>query len=454
MIVAEPPGKFALIKECLSGLFLQADDHELSQVIIANSLPDLAQVDALRREEHPNSNAIIIQAGELWKAAEHIVRRRVGPPQGDVILEPDDVPLSNDAKLLLRRAFYDCERISLEIFPDGEASISVLRVHGWLRQSIVGPLPLPFFVKIAGTRAIDREIRNYRLYAKHYIPFNLRPNIDDTRCVRTRSSAALVGDFVDDAVPLRQYLRLGQGVGVLFALFETSLRGFRLQPFAKGQTPRANFLDGFVKNRIRADELTVEVINRARTFGLSIAPADLQASICQAAENISCLVGPYHGDLHSGNVMVRGSDAILIDFSSSGDGPLTADPAALEVSLMFGTEGVDDADSFEGWRQFADEIYEGNVHTLHPPALSEGGADIFSWLRRSIRELRLILLGCNAPELEAKIVLATHLMRYARLGKYVMGNPNTAAFDRHAYALVVAERIVKGLAPISPGRNS
>jgi len=148
--------------------------------------------------------------------------------------------------------------------------------------------------------------------------------------------------------------------------------------------------------------------------------------------------------------MVRGGDAILIDFSSAGDGPLTADPAALEVSLMFGTDEDDTASSFNAWRAFVDQIYEDNVQSLHPPVLAEGKPSPFSWLRRSIRELRHILLGCNVGEMEAKIVLAAYLMRYARLGKDAMEKGDTIAFERHVFALAVAERIVLGLASTNP----
>jgi hypothetical protein len=445
VIVADAPGKFALIKECLSGFFLQAEDHELLPVVLVHSLADLTQVDALRKKDYPASRSKIFQINQLWKAAELIARHPIGPPAGDVKIEPDDIPCSSDVRLLLQRAFSDCERIFLERLSGGKASISVYRVHAWLRESIVGIRPLPFFVKIAEPRPIEDEKFNYDNYADHYIPFNLRPNLDRRRCVRMRSCAALVGNFVDDAVPLRKCLRLGQGIGTLFALFETSLRGFRLQPFAPGQGPRSGVLAGFVKDRIKADEITQEVVDRGRDFGLSLSPAEMQTRLCQEAENLSCLIGPYHGDLHPGNVMVRGGDAILIDFSSVGNGPLTADPAALEVSLMFGTDEADKEDSFNEWRKFTDQIYEGNVQTLHPPALSESKPGAFSWLRRSIRELRHILLGCKVEEQEAKIVLAAYLMRYARLGNEALKRGDKIAFDRHAYAVVVAERIVKGL---------
>src|SRR6266540_1346820 len=88
VMVADAPRKFALIKECFSGLFLRAEDHELLPVVLAHSLEDLVQIAALRDKEHPGSNATIAFVPELWRAAEVIARHHVGPPAGDVIFEP------------------------------------------------------------------------------------------------------------------------------------------------------------------------------------------------------------------------------------------------------------------------------------------------------------------------------------------------------------------------------
>jgi hypothetical protein len=204
--------------------------------------------------------------------------------------------------LLLRRAFYDCDRIYLETLGGGKASMSVFRVHAWMKQSEVGPLPLPFFAKIARPGEVDTEKYNYRAYAELYIPFNLRPNIDRRRCVQTRAKAALIGNFVDDAVPLRESLRSGHGIGSLFSLFETTLKGFRLQPFASGQKAALGQLEYFVNGRIKIDDLLkkTDVIARAQGLGLTVSPQELHDKICAAARLLECITGPNHGDLHTG----------------------------------------------------------------------------------------------------------------------------------------------------------
>jgi hypothetical protein len=423
---------------------------------MVHSNEDLRQVDALRTIDYPNSTSKIFLASETWKAAEFIARHHIGPPAEKVAIDAPGIALSDEVKLLLRRAFYDCDYIFLKSIPGGKASMAVYGLHARMKESVAGPRPLPFFVKVAEPKLIEEEKKKYQDYAEYYIPFHLRPNLNQNRCVRTSSRAALVGNFVDDAIPLRKSLRLGQGIGALFSLFETSLKGFRLQPFAPGQRPRDDVLSGFLKGRIKVDKITTDVVNRAQILDLSLSPVELEAQLRQKAEGLPCRIGPCHGDLHSGNVMVRGGDAILIDFSSADKGPLTADPAALEVSLIFGTDEDDEGNSFAEWRAFTDQIYQPTARTLRPPALYEGRPSPYSWLRRSIRELRHILLGCEAGELEAKLGLAAYLMRYARLGAESFKNPNlnSLAFDRHAYALVIAERIVTGLSDDSIAKGN
>ena len=56
--------------------------------------------------------------------------------------------------------------------------------------------------------------------------------------------------------------------------------------------------------------------------------------------------------------------------------------------------------------------------------------------------------GCNAGIEEAKIVLAAYFLRFARLEVEDLPDKDIKllAFDRHAYAVVVAERIVQTIA--------
>lgn len=462
VVLADLPNQFGLLRECCTKIFPQAEDHGLAVAVVVHSDEEFIQAESIQKEYNGISGFRIYVISALPNAAEYVARHRIVPSPGDLRIEPLTIKLEEDDILLLRRAFYDCDRIHLETLGGGKASMKVFRVQAWMKQSEVGPLPLPFFVKIAKPGEVKDEKSNYRRYAEHYIPFNLRPNIDRHRCVRTRNKAALVGNFVDDAVPLRDALQIGYGIGSLFSLFETTLKGFRLQPFASGKKAEFGLLEPYVQARIKIEDLLKkpDVITRAHELGLTMTPQELHDKIRQAARPLASIFGPNHNDLHTGNVMIRGGDAILIDFGSTNHGPLTADPATLEASLMFGTDSTEKESDFPEWQQFVDEIYGGDVSTLRPPALFETKPGKFSWLRRSLRELRHVLLACEGSGEEAKIMLATYLMRYARLDLETLKTDEAAlkrdeatslAFARHCYALVVAERVVRSFTEVHPG---
>jgi hypothetical protein len=458
LIVAGLPGQFSVLRECGAKIFPHAEDHGLVLATIVHSDEEIAQADSIQKSFKGTSCSRIFVLSALGNAAEFIARHRIAPSPGTLQIDPPTAKLDDEDRLLLHRAFYDCDRIYLEPIGGGKASMSVFRVHAWMKQSEVGPLPLPFFAKIAKPSEVDTEKFNYRMYAESYIPFNLRPNIDRRRCVATRAKAALIGNFVDDAVPLRKALQSGHGIGSVFSLFETTLKNFRLQPFASGKKPETGWLERFATGRIKLDELAAKskVVARAQALGLTATPQELNDRIAAAARPLACIIGPNHGDLHTGNVMVRGGDAILIDFGSASHGPLTADPATLEVSLMFGTDSWETENDFTEWQQFIDEIYPTNAMNLRPPALFENKPGSSSWLRRSLRELRHVLLACEGSSMEAQVMLAAYLMRYARLDIETLDEDSakTLAFDRHCYSLVVAERIVKGFTIEAPNEGA
>jgi hypothetical protein len=448
IVIADPPLRMGFLRTCIESLKPVAEDYGLSFIIIAQSSDHFHQISKYWQELKISDEPRIYLPNDLGYAAEYIVRKETGPPLGKTKIQTSGFKVSPRIKHLLQRAFYDCEKIHLEKLGGGRNSLNVYSVDAWLVRSRVGPRPLPFFIKIADPEIIKHELLNYDCYAELYIPFHLRPNVVQKRCVTIRGLSAIVGNLVDEAMPLRQALRSGHGAGALFTLFETSLKGFRFQPSTGGQIPRSMNLADFVKGKIRANEIKPHVVKRAQQeFGLSMRPTVMEDSLLQQAKSLpNCLAGPYHGDLHPANVLIRGRDAILIDFSSASDGPLTADPAALEVSLLFGTDKDDNSKYFANWIDFIDDIYCTTDLTLRPPALQESEPGHFSWLRKPLRELRHILLGCDCDVRESEIVLATYLMRYARLGiEFIPSNLNKLALDRHAYALVIAERIVKRL---------
>jgi hypothetical protein len=462
LLVADGPGRYSLLPKCYHEAFKPSFEYGLKAAVLAFNDSDALQFAATKKLQLNTLPFTIFRMADIWQAAQAAAEHNPGPSAGTVSIEPEKIVLTSLQQLLLRRAFRDCSQIYLEGMEGGVETAGAFRLHASFKGSFVGPRPLPFFVKVGKTSTITREIDNYLAFGLPFIPFHLRPQIAEDRCIKTADQSLLVGTFVDDAIELRESLRTGQGRGILISLFETTLRGFRAQPLAAAERPTPDVLKAFVEDRVGINRLRKDFSHRIEeaksTMGLTLEPEEILRLVTNAAATRSILQGPYHADLHSGNVMVRFADAILIDFSKTNyRGPLTADPATLEVSLVFGTDKHDlgdndnTADIFEEWQRFADEIYASGS-SLRPPALFESKPGPNSWLRRSVRELRHVLMGCETEELDAKIVLCAYLMRHARLGQEKL--PDKAAFQelaekRHTYALVIAERLARSFATLT-----
>ena len=206
---------------------------------------------------------------------------------------------------------------------------------------------------------------------------------------------------------------------------------------------KTGVLESFLEAKVRAHEIEIKQPQRIqflREFNQNRTPQEIEQLLKKHASKIITREGPYHGDLHYGNIMVRNRDAIVIDYGSMGPfGPLYADPAVLEVSLVFGTDDDDDPNGFESWREFVDYIF---TDPINPP-LPDSRFPQFAWLHKAIRELRHVVACCGVEKNEALIILAGCLMRYGRNSplKLVNSGLDSLAEKRRSYALVVAYQI-------------
>ena len=119
--------------------------------------------------------------------------------------------------------------------------------------------------------------------------------------------------------------------------------------------------------------------------------------------------GPIHGDLHGDNVRVRRGDAILIDFYSAKQGPVVADIAHLETSIVFATP-PDYVDPIQNgpWRQTVDQLY-------NPPTVSDvlgppPDNTPLPWLWNCVRQLRGEVPAVRSCETEYVSALAVYLL--------------------------------------------
>jgi uncharacterized protein associated with vWA-MoxR-VMAP ternary system len=408
--------------------------------------------ETLPEHAKPALNQWLVIENEPAKIAEACARRNPGPPIGFLSIEflPEaserllDPGLKAQAEFLLRRAFYDFESITVRRLYGGKSADATFQVYANPKRPAAGPQPMPFFVKIGTWEAkLDQERVNYLDRAQPFIPFHLRPSLNRDRMIKGLRLSALVSDFVDNAIPLRTALKLGHGDGVLFSLFEHTLRGLRSH--TESATSTVQTLRVFVDKRVRSQEIPSERIDEAKNLGLTKLPTEIEQELISIAGGRSARWGFYHGDLHAGNVMVRNRDAILIDFGSmEGFGPLAADPAILEVSLLFGTDDEEENSDFTKWTEFVDRLLVSPCEPPLPAAITAGNYSTL-WLEDAVRELRHVVACCGSDEVELLTVIAAALLRYGRISALDSGTAGVKALDnrRHAYAIVCAERVAR-----------
>ncbi len=382
-------------------------------------LSDLTINDAAIRHQPP-----------LYEVAEAFARHDSGR-EANVTLEISPVSkkileLDDPRRSLLQRAFNDCRSILLDPLTGGW-SAKVFSVHAVFKDSRVGPRPLPFFAKIDSRNRINQEIKNYKEFTAHFIPFNLRPNLDETRCFCGAAEGILVGNFVEQSESLRDVAIRGAAQPAIHSLFDNTLRGWRQQA-SKREKIIAEALSGvFVPSRV-----TKPRFEMARKLGASKRPDELLA----IAENFPVqgyLEAPIHADLHCFNVRVSGFDAILIDFALTRAGALVADPASLEISLAFERTGNEDDNA--SWMKTVDTLYSEAFLERAPPPANEPRPR--EWLWTVIRQIRLIALADQVSDGEYAIAVALYLLR---LTTFSAKTPEEEF--RNAYAYVLAERII------------
>jgi hypothetical protein len=239
-----------------------------------------------------------------------------------------EINFGSEERSLLERAFSDCSNIFVRNLAGGRSGADVLQIYATFNDAPQSR-PLPFFAKIEETSEIQKEITNYNNFAAHYIPFNLRPNLDHARCLSGIRKAILVGNFVEGAEPLSKITNRGSALHAIHSLFENTLKGWRYPELAFG-VPKGNIaidLQTFVREPAR--------FQHDKPEGATHTSGELVEMMRQMPAE-KYLRGRIHGDLNAGNVLMRTSDTVVIDLAKATIGPLIADPAALEVSIAFG----------------------------------------------------------------------------------------------------------------------
>ena len=366
----------------------------------------------------------------------------------DLIIKGDDKSFEEEEIILLKRAFHDCSDIELLKLTEGKSQALVFRAHArigpnaQISESAPFSFVLPFLVKIDTRENVATELENFDQYIAPHVPFSQRPNMASGRSMLGAARGILVGDFVEDAVSLASICENPSARTAIYALFDDALRSWRRHAYAEPDRSADSF-SSQMSNLIREEEIPPVIIEIAKKLGLKSTTSELVSRLNKAS------VFPYrcgiiHGDLHPGNIMVRGVEPILIDFLSiQPKKPLIADVACLEVAICFTVAATDVAkgrdrvhrEPFKLWRQQIDKLFDKHCLRYVPP-LQEPPSK-YSWLWSACRQTRLMAhqVGAEGPPYAA--ALAAYLLRRTRLGGRQGENLKIAA-----YALRTAERVI------------
>jgi hypothetical protein len=349
----------------------------------------------------------LLVAGSQCDLAEDIARHDPGPAYDvNVKLISGKHEFSEEETVLLRRAFADCTEVELLRMSDGTAA--VFTAHAKLKDSRVGPYPLPMFVKIDKRERTEQEQRFYGECTTQFIPFHARPNLHLSKCLSGMERGVLVGDFVERSESLLSVVERGVAQSAIDSLFQDALRGWRAQPYWGHQTAvKLKLFDQCLGPELKDSKRTrlVEYSKSAAELGASLDAFEVAGKL-DALPAIEHRRGWTHGDLHCANVRVRAGEAILIDFHSVRGSPLSTDPATLEVSLALEAHGDEIA-----WQQAMTELYSlDNLRTVPRPR--EPGAT-FHALWEAVRQIRRYGVPEQVDDQEYSRAVAIQLLRKA-----------------------------------------
>lgn len=390
--------------------------NQLDSCTFENGLRTIVVVDSDVKDDVALATGILnhVNYGSSATQLSHLRRLLRGLVQYDPGLPWRDLPISGrfdeEDKLLLQRAFCDCDSIAVQKVAPGK---SVYRIDA---RRASRPEPVPFIAKVDSKAKIEQEYGNLTEICADSIAFPYIPALIQRRSVFGPRRSILVSHFVDRAVMLVTHgMHLNMNHAIL-SVFDEALRGWRANPqlrtYALGQYALQKgicsrhpekYEDAYQACRLRQGETLI--------------PAELLARLERLeARDVNEVYA--HGDLHVRNIFVRQSgEVVLIDFRRSGEAPSSRDPAELECSIALD-------------RQLGAFIDVPALDKLYQPPLlpfdtlpAAGNSRL-----EAICQIRL-QLGALAGTPEYQIMVAIHLLWHA-------------ASRRSALAYRFAERLI------------
>jgi hypothetical protein len=448
LLVIAGPRQSGLVNEALDGLTRTALDHGTHLALAVppeeiNRYDDWSKAEDDRkrstRAELATGSASRIVATPRTVANHVITLRRWPVAAASLIIDPPN--LSSDLAILVRRAFEGFDRVALKRQQGGKTSTTyrVDAQRGALR-------PLPFLMKIAKRAKIAEEYDNFVINVADYVPFSSRPDLVRERCLLGSEYGVLVAHFIEHSEPLLALVSRAQAPLVLHRVFEDLLRGWwRLGDHEPPPT------DKRVLAGIEDWCDTATKFERTQALGKHSALAAARGTVHlpdAMASRLLKVAVPHrrsriHGDLHAENIHVRGMESFLIDFGSVVEGPILADPAMLEASLVLAT-GIDcpDEATYDAWESLTSALYPPTGERELLRRDSPAGLPVsLQMLWDALRVIRMHVVAMRVSSEEYAVLIAAALMRQASFDDADV--PQRTKAVSHMYT--IASRIVDGL---------
>lgn len=353
----------------------------------------------------------------------------------------DDIAICSEAELLIQRAFHDCKTVDLVPISNGMSGVATYRVYAELRDNIPPTQwPYVYFVKLGGRQMIEKEHYNYRESAMGHIPYHLGPRLKLDRCALGHEMGILVSDYVAGAETLKDCARDGRAAMAVGNLFSTTIASWRSGAKSEQRNLPETLSKSFPEN------IPDHRKQLMQDFGSSLDLAAFKLRF-DALDSTPVLMGVIHGDLHATNVLVRGSDAIIIDFEKIAmDMPVLFDAASLEAGLFI-NGFIGDRRSWSEVLDSVEQLYSldafnGEVQPCHP-------RDGSCWYFDCVRQIRLHTKSMELQPHQYAWTLACLLAKKScnrRDFSNDVGIPGMLFREEvRAMAMVLAERIIKAL---------
>lgn len=317
------------------------------------------------------------------------------------------VTVSDEARHLFELAFSDCSQVTVRSLQGGLCAEGVYRAvasKGRERRQ-------PFVVKVAKRAEIIKESHGFENSVRDYFPFWSRPNWLSGRSFLRGTHGMLVGQFAERTETLEAAVRRDGAPTAIQDLFSSALYRWWANSEGGGDAPLTSLsaygLRRWIDPSLHEDSARrMKAVQRhrelaERKFGKLVVPPGALFAWLPTPRKFR--LGRIHGDLNCRNVLVRGDVAIVIDFANCMYGQLLADPAWLEVKLVFGwrwdqarTSGTT-SDARHEWVKLVDRLYE--PQELCGPLPAHFGEDLSDELHRLCVAVRAIRRNAHAVAL-------------------------------------------------------